>query len=30
MYSGVIESIGLRYCFFIEDKVVRFSDKILY
>lgn len=30
MYLGVIEGIGLRYCFFVEDKIVKFFDKERY
>ena len=27
MYSGLIKSIGVRYCPSIEDKIVKFNDK---
>lgn len=30
LYSGQIEGIGLCYCFFIEDKVVCFVEKVSY
>ena len=27
LYSGIIKSIGVRYCPSIEDKIIRFADK---